>query len=105
MPNKAKQSKHLDEGINKSEIEGVLLNPQLLRLDFSILILHLILTAMFVALPQVLLNFGFGLTSHSFIYLATMLGGFVLMIPLIIIGETKGKMKTMLLSWLGLGGG
>lgn len=97
VPNPAKQSQHLDAGINKSQLAGVLLNPQLLRLDFSILILHLILTAMFVALPQVLLNFGFGLTSHSFIYLATMLGGFVLMIPLIIIGETKGKMKNMLL--------
>lgn len=97
VPTPLRVRKHLDAGINKRHLGKVLLSPQLLRLDFSILILHLLLTSVFIAVPGLLLEAGWTLTQHGWIYLVTMLTGFGLMIPLIIIGEKGRKMKAMLL--------
>lgn len=97
VPNAEGLRKHLDAGVDKQRLGQVLKNGQLLRLDFSILVLHLLLTAVFVSVPGLLHAAGFSLTQHSFIYLGTMLLGFALMIPLIIIGEKGRKMKAMLL--------
>lgn len=98
VPSPQRVRKHLDAGgVDTKQLGKVLLNPQLLRLDFSILVLHLLLTGVFIAVPGLLLDAGWTLTQHGFIYLATMLLGFGLMIPLIIIGEKGRKMKAMLL--------
>lgn len=97
VPTPQRVRKHLDAGIDKRHLSQVLLSPQLLRLDFSILILHLLLTSVFIAIPGLLLAAGWTLTQHGWVYLVTMLTGFGLMIPLIIIGEKDRKMKAMLM--------
>lgn len=97
VPTPQRVRKHLDAGIDKRHLVQVLVSPQLLRLDFSILVLHLLLTGVFIAVPGLLMEAGWSLTQHGFIYLATMLLGFGLMIPLIIIGEKGQKMKAILL--------
>ncbi|WP_027848996.1 MFS transporter [Marinospirillum minutulum] len=98
VPSPQRVRKHLDAGgIDTKQVGKVLVNPQLLRLDFSILVLHLILTGVFIAVPGLLIDAGWTLTQHGWIYLVTMLLGFGLMIPLIIIGEKGRKMKAMLM--------
>ena len=97
VPTPTRVRSHLDAGIQPQEIRGVLLHPQLLRLDLSILLLHLLLTAIFLAIPALLIQAGWALPQHGWIYLGTMLLGFFAMIPLIILGEKRQKMKTMLL--------
>ena len=98
VPSPQRVRKHLDAGgIDTKQLGKVLLNPQLIRLDFSILVLHLLLTGVFIAVPGLLIEAGWTLTQHGWIYLSTMLVGFGLMIPLIIIGEKGRKMKAMLL--------
>ncbi len=81
------------ESENRSFLQ-VLRNPHLLRLDASILILHLIMTASFVVLPLALRDHA-GLTSehHWKVYLPVMLLSFVLMVPLIRMAETRNLAK------------
>ncbi|GLR63478.1 MFS transporter [Marinospirillum insulare] len=98
VPTPQRVRKHLDAGgIDTKQVGKVLVNPQLLRLDFSILVLHLLLTGVFIAVPGLLINAGWTLTQHGWIYLTTMLLGFGLMIPLIIMGEKGRKMKAVLM--------
>src|SRR5690554_3965079 len=98
VPSPQRVRKHLDAGgIDTKQVGKVLVNPQLLRLDFSILVLHLLLTGVFIAVPGLLIDAGWTLAQHGWIYLVTMLLGFGLMIPLIIIGEKGRKMKAMLM--------
>ena len=98
VPSPLRVRKHLDAGgVDTKQLGKVLVNPQLLRLDFSILVLHLLLTGVFIAVPGLLEKAGWTLTQHGWIYLVSMLLGFGLMIPLIIIGEKGRKMKAMLM--------
>lgn len=102
VPSPTQSRRHLDAGIDPHQLKQVITHPQLLRLDMSILILHLLLTAIFIAVPGLLLEAGWSLSQQGFIYLGSMLLGFVAMIPLIILGEKGHKMKAMLLVGFGL---
>jgi len=83
--------------------KNVLANPQLLRLDFGIFVLHLILTASFVAVPLDLQNkAGLASESHWMVYLFVMLLSFVGMVPFIIIAEKKRKMKQIFVGAIAL---
>jgi len=75
----------------------VLADPRLLRLDFGIFALHLVLTAVFLIFPTLLQDqFGLPSSSHWWFYLTVMVTSFFAMIPFIIIGEKKRKMKPIL---------
>ena len=94
IPTPAVRTRHRDTRVFSDQILDVLKDKELLRLDFGILVLHLVLTAMFIAIPVSLVD-GVGLSSeqHWWLYLLVLVGSFVAMIPLIIVGETKQKMK------------
>jgi MFS family permease len=71
----------------------VLRDPQLLRLDAGIFTLHLVLTALFLALPLTLRDAGLPIEKHSWLYLPVMILSMGMMVPFIIMAEKKGKMK------------
>jgi MFS family permease len=75
----------------------VLSNLDLLRLDFSIFSLHLILTSSFLAIPLVLRDLGLEPLQHSVVYLPVMLLSLAIMVPFIIIAERRGHMKAVFL--------
>ncbi|GAB59722.1 MFS transporter [Rheinheimera nanhaiensis] len=72
---------------------AVLKHRQLLQLDAGVLLLHLMLTAMFVVLPMLLLQYGLASTQHWQFYLPLLLGSFVLMIPMMITAMRKAQEK------------
>ena len=73
-------------------------NSQLLRLDFGVFTLHMVLTAVFVVVPSLLKErFGLEIADHWQVYLAVMLVSIVLLIPSIVISEKKKKTKVALL--------
>lgn len=75
----------------------VLSDRRLLRLDFGIFALHLVLTALFLAFPSILQDsLGLASRSHWWFYLSVMVMSFFAMVPFIIIGEKKRKMKPVL---------
>ena len=80
----------------------VLRDPQLLRLDLGIFCLHLVLTALFLAVPLELVEAGLPLEQHAWVYLPVMLLGMGLMVPFIIKAEKGGKMKEVFLGAIGL---
>jgi len=76
----------------------VLRDAQLLRLDFGILVLHLILTASFVVLPLVLRDeTGLGADAHWKIYLGVLVCSVLAMIPFIIQAGRRGRTKPVFL--------
>lgn len=69
--------------------------PQLFRLNAGIFILHLVLTAVFVALPLDLVDAGLVKEKHWMLYFPAFVGAFFLMVPLIIIGVKRKNTKAM----------
>jgi predicted MFS family arabinose efflux permease len=62
-----------------------------------VLLLHASLTALFITIPNLLIKqFDLPLAEHSWLYLGVMGFAFVGMLPLVIIAESKGKMKGVL---------
>jgi predicted MFS family arabinose efflux permease len=81
-------------GTAASTFFRVLRDGELLRLDFAVFTLHAILTASFLVIPAVLartLDLG-GAGQWKF-YLPVMAAAMALMIPAIIVAETRGRMK------------
>lgn len=76
----------------------VLSNPNLLRLDFGILILHMALTALFLSFPLALRDQGLAVADHWHVYLPVMVLAMGVMVPFIIIAEKRRKMKPVFLS-------
>ena len=87
---------HRDAEMNPAALKDVLRNPNLLRLDFGIFSLHTGLTALFVVLPLVLIDPQHPLLSEAdqwMLYLPVMLLSFVAMVPFIIVGEAKHRLR------------
>ncbi|MDP5150987.1 MFS transporter [Rheinheimera baltica] len=72
---------------------AMLKHRQLLQLDIGVMLLHLMLTAMFVALPTLLQGYGLAPLKHWQFYLPVLLGSFVLMIPMMIVAMRKAQEK------------
>ena len=96
VPDPARSVFHSDAEVSGSRLSGVLKNAQLLRLDFGIFSLHAAQMAMFVIIPAALVTTGkMPESEHWKIYVPVMFLAFALMVPLIIYGEKKGKLKNV----------
>lgn len=102
IPNPAITRFHSDTEARGSKFAEVLKNPELRRLDFGIFSLHAILMSVFMQVPFVLQNDGLEASAHWKVYLPVMLIAFVLMVPPIIIAETKGKLKPVFIAAVAL---
>lgn len=77
-------------------------HPQLMQLNLGVLVLHLLLTAVFVVVPQRLLDQQLASDSHWQVYLPVLIGAFVLMVPLMILAMRKQQEKGYFLFAIGL---
>ncbi len=94
VPRTVKSKFHRDAEASPSQFMDVLKNGQLLRLDFGIFVLHMILTASFVVMPLALRDHtGVDVRDHWQIYLSVMLVSFIGFVPLVILAEKYRKMK------------
>jgi MFS family permease len=77
----------------------VIHDRELLRLDFSIFALHVILTASFLAVPLVLAQaLRLPTTRDWVVYLPVLMASIVLMVPAIIVAEKRDHMKEVFLA-------
>jgi len=97
VPTPTRSSVHRDAETVPAMFGRVLRDPDLLRLDFGIFCLHLILTALFLAVPVVLRDLGLKPLQHASLYLPVMLGSIAAMVPFIILAERRGLMKQVFL--------
>lgn len=85
---------HRDTEVEWSWLRRVLANPQLVRLDLGVLILHFVMTATMFTLPLIWVHqHGFEVSRHWQVYLPVMFLSLVLVLPFIIIGEKRRQLK------------
>lgn len=94
VPDPVSSHFHSDAQAQTGKLKEVLRDKQLLRLNFGIFALHAAQMAMFVVVPFAI-NQSSNLTTnqHWLIYLPVLLLSFVLMVPAIIVGEKRAKLK------------
>lgn len=85
-----------DREIRPGSFSRALRHPDLVRLDLSVLALHLILTASFVVLPKVIENsMHLPAPEHWKVYVPIMLISAVLLFPMVSLGESRGMMHRL----------
>lgn len=77
----------------KARMLHLLRNPDLVRLNWGIFVLHGMLMALFVVLPFALRDAGLPATAHWQVYLPVMVVAVLLMIPPLLISERLGKQR------------
>ncbi|HHJ14597.1 MAG TPA: MFS transporter [Gammaproteobacteria bacterium] len=96
VPNPSISRVHRDVEPVPAQFASVLRNPQLLRLDAGIFVLHLVLTASFVVLPLALRDLaGVPAQDHWHVYLPVLLASLPLSVPFIIQAERHRRMKSV----------
>jgi len=103
VPNPQQSIFHRDTQASPTLFKTVLADGQLLRLDFGIMVLHMVLMATFVAFPLMLQDQA-GLVSedHWKLYLPVFLLSVAFMVPFIIVAETKRRMKSVFVGAIGV---
>lgn len=87
----------------RAPFRDVLVNGELMRLNYGVFALHMTQMAMFVVLPSALVRYaGLPLPEHWKIYLPVVLASFALMLPPVFIGERRGKMKQVFVAAIAL---
>lgn len=95
VPNPITQAPKGDTLATPAKLKRMFLEPQLFRLNAGIFILHLVLTAVFVALPLDLVDAGLVKEKHWMLYFPAFVGAFILMVPLIVVGVKRKNTKAM----------
>ncbi len=94
VPNPVVSRRHRDAEPVPEQFRAVVRNRELLRLDAGIFLLHLVLTATFVAVPLALRDeAGLASVHHWWVYLPVLLIGMGAMVPFVILAEKRRKMK------------
>ena len=83
--------------IAQASLREVFFRPELVRLNIGVFVLHATQVAMFLVVPRLLVQAGLPLSSHWEIYLPVVLLSFFCMAPILIFGEKKQKLRTILL--------
>ncbi|XP_039291127.1 inner membrane transport protein YajR-like [Nilaparvata lugens] len=82
-----------ESSIVRGSFRKVLSNSRLLKLNFGIMCLHILLMSSFVALPLAMEKAGLAASEHWIVYLVTMLVSFAAVVPFIIYAEKYRRMK------------
>lgn len=94
VPDPIQSQFHSDTETAPTKIKEVIRNTQLLRLNFGAFSLHAAQMAMFVVVPFALKETsGMNENQHWIVYLPVLTISFVLMLPAIIYGEKRAKLK------------
>ena len=92
-----------DAGPGRTSLRSVAFEPDLLRLNLGIFVLHCVQMAMFVVVPGWLVErAGLPLGQHWQVYLAVVLLSFVLMVPPLFASERRGRLREVFLGAVAL---
>jgi len=75
---------HRPEARGMEQFLSALREPQLARLNYGVFVLHVVLMALFIAVPLELRDAGLPVDHHWQVYLPVMAGSFILMLPAIL---------------------
>ena len=97
VPNPQQSKLHRDAEFVPKESMQVLKNPDLLRLNYGIFTLHLILMAIFVVVPSLMRKAGLSAGHEWQVYLPVFVISMAFAVPFVILAEKKRKMKQVFL--------
>jgi MFS family permease len=97
VPTPRVQRFHRDTEPVPALLRRVVVDRQLLRLDWGIFSLHLMMTSLFLAFPLKLRDAGLAPEDHSWFYLPVLALSLLVMVPFIILAERHGRMKPVFL--------
>jgi len=97
VPTPRHSSVHRDAEPVASQLGRVLKVRELVRLDLGVLILHMVMTSLFLVIPLSLERQGLDAAHHWWVYLPVLLLSMGAMVPFIIQAEGKGRMKPVFL--------
>jgi MFS family permease len=97
VPTPVHSSVHRDAEPVAGQFAGVLHHAELLRLDFGVLTLHMLMTALFLVVPLDLKALGLPAAHHWWVYLPVLFFSVLAMVPFIILAERGGHHKAVLL--------
>jgi predicted MFS family arabinose efflux permease len=83
-------------------LRAALRDPQLLRLDAGIFVLHLVQMAMFVVVPPLLVAAGLPVAAHWQVYLPVVLASFALMLPPVLHADRRNAGRSVMLGAIAL---
>jgi MFS family permease len=95
VPDSVNKAPRGDSVALPEQITKLIRHPQLSRLNWGVFILHMALTSCFVTLPKQFVASGLVLEDHWQLYLPTLFGSFLLMVPFMIFAMKKQKEKPM----------
>lgn len=94
VPRPGRVRMHREAEAMPAQFGRVLGNAELLRLDFGILVLHMVLTASFVVLPLLLRDtVQIAADQHWKVYLPVLVCSVLIMIPFMLQAERRGRVK------------
>lgn len=93
VPDPRESHFHSEAEANPAQLRDVIRDPELLRLNFGVFVLHGVLMAMWVVVPFALRSAGLAVDHHWQVYLPVLICSVVLMLPAIIMGERRGRLK------------
>lgn len=102
VPDPPRTRYHADTGANVATMRRLLSHAMLLRLDASVFLLHLLITATFFAVPLALRDAGVASGSQWTVYLGAVVLSIAIMIPLVVLAEKRAMRGAMLASVAGL---
>jgi MFS family permease len=98
VPRSTRLRMQRDTGFVTAALGKVTKDRELLRLDLSIFLLHLVMTSNFVVIPSRLRDAaGLAVEWHWLVYLVVLLGSFAAMLPFLIYVERRNRMKPIML--------
>jgi len=93
VPDPQKSRLHRDAEFVPGDMMNALKNPDLLRLDYGIFTLHMILMAIFVVVPSQMRAAGLAAGHEWQVYLPVFVISMAFAVPFVIVAEKKRKMK------------
>jgi len=97
VPNPDHRFIHRDAEPVAGQLLGVLRDGQLLRMDFGIFSLHVLMTALFLVIPKSIVAAGVPIEDHWKVYLPVLVASLIGMLPFIIVAEARGRIKPVFL--------
>lgn len=99
-PKKLKSSR--ESMVTPSLFLKTIVKPNLAQLNIGIFSLHAVLTASFVAVPALFVDYGFSEAEHWKAYLPIVLASFLTIVPVVLLAEKKGYLKQSFLAAIAL---
>lgn len=85
-----------------NQLKKVFQNPELVRLNIGVLILHTSQVALFLVIPRLLDEVGLPIADHWLVYLSVLVASVIIMMPMMMQAERKNRLALLVKVSIGL---